>query len=773
MGFGFRTASNPTISTSNSLSKTAIAVLLASTIVLSFEGTLSAEDGSSCVLNQVKKEVKDEEIQLSAQFKSGIKTLKTLSPEVVAGNQTPTWEDFKALQNVLSSFRRARKSLKNQQKIDELDRTLQYIANSLKSDPQIQALREAKLVSHDEPYQPGEYGLKLSYQQLVRQANDLLPPDLRLPTYQLRIDDRLPKLTRQGHAAVVKQEKRFAALLATTGFKSLKGLRTALREFSPVAKQLAKDLDEENVEFAMNRPEGARWWAPKTGFLNQRTTKSSQGSYDPDFRDNVESSLMGISPEDYKARDSQFKPIYGYLRPKPSSALKQSEDASGYGSDTYVFKPEVVREYVTFTSGDSFGVDSSTEFGKTPASWRAFFIPWKYRLTVAPDLIESAKQNQGFTASIFKSSLDASYDTNLPEPEAPPSPEYIYTDHPYPDYPTEPEALRNLAQPMPPQNPAYGGFSSSDSSSESSSYSSSSSSYSYSSSSYGGMGTYRGSSEMDLGPPLKPPLIPPLKRGQTFKEALALYQKTPSYREFAKKQLAYKKAEKAQRAKDQEVEEADAKKFQEIQAAYEASPEYKAYQAKQAEYEKEFNRLTAEFQATDAYKKYAAELSQYQAIDKENEEKNTAALNAYKKTPIYLKYKKDHKAWEDQIKAKKAELKKSQKYLWYQANKKIDELFRAPGGPKLDRYRGPSGSGYVELQFWRPLGMEHLQKFIFTENPPSGEFLLSLLENHVEIRDARTEKDNPPLWQPPTAALRIAQRRAAELARDAATAKHP
>ena len=768
MGFCSRTTTQSWLFFLRVVVKTASAFLLASTLVFTFELPLFAEDGPSCVLNGVEKEIKEEKIRLSVQFKSGIETLKTLSPEVVAGNQTPTWQDFEALQNVVSSFKAGRKNLKNRRKVDQLDRTLQFITNSLKSDAQIQAIRDAKLKSHPDPYFPGEYGLKLAYQQLVREANDVLPPDLRLPSYQLKLDDRTPGLIRQGHAAIVKQEKRLASLLVNTGFKTLKGLRTALDQFSPVSKQLAKDIDEENVEFAMNRPEGTRWWAPKTGFQNQFATGSSSGGYDVDYRNEVESKAMGIPVEDYKVKDAEFKPNYGYLRPKIGSGMKQADSASGYGSDTYIFKPEVVRDYLTFTSGDSYGLDKSGDAGKPSSSWRSYFIPWKFRLTIVPDLIESAKSNLGFEAREFKTSDEAPPEKLGPEPEAPPAPEPNYPDYPEMDFPTQPDALTALIEPMPPEGPGSSSYGYSSSSSYSSSHYSS-----YSSSSSGGMGGSAVEAEMSLGQAPRPPLIPPLKRGQTFKAALDLYHQTPAYREFAKKMSVYRKAAKAQAAKIQEQDAINSKKYEEARAAYEATPEYQAYLVKHAEYQKEYDRLQAEFQASEPYKKYAASMAEADARNKAVQDQYEAKMKVYKKTPAYREYRKKLKAWNDAVKAQKNALEKSERYRWYSANKKIDPSFRPLDGPRLNQFRVPTGWGFIELQYWRPLGMEHVQKFIFTKTPPSGDFLQSLLENHIEIRDARTDKDNPPLWQPSAAELKIAQQRAVEHALEAPAPKHP
>ena len=78
MGFCSRTTTQSWLFFLRVVVKTASAFLLASTLVFTFELPLFAEDGPSCVLNGVEKEIKEEKIRLSVQFKSGIETLKTL-----------------------------------------------------------------------------------------------------------------------------------------------------------------------------------------------------------------------------------------------------------------------------------------------------------------------------------------------------------------------------------------------------------------------------------------------------------------------------------------------------------------------------------------------------------------------------------------------------------------------------------------------------------------------------------------------------------------------
>lgn len=54
---------------------------------------------------------------------------------------------------------------------------------------------------------------------------------------------------------------------------------------------------------------------------------------------------------------------------------------------------------------------------------------------------------------------------------------------------------------------------------------------------------------------------------------------------------------------------------------------------------------------------------------------------------------------------------------------------------------------YVETQIWGPIDLNDVEKFIFYENEPTGEFLKELQSKGVKIYDARDGK-TPSLWSP-------------------------
>lgn len=54
---------------------------------------------------------------------------------------------------------------------------------------------------------------------------------------------------------------------------------------------------------------------------------------------------------------------------------------------------------------------------------------------------------------------------------------------------------------------------------------------------------------------------------------------------------------------------------------------------------------------------------------------------------------------------------------------------------------------YVEAQLWGPVDLDDVEKFIFHEQEPSGEFLKALLSKKIQIYDARDGK-RPTPWHP-------------------------
>ena len=202
--------------------------------------------------------------------------------------------------------------------------------------------------------------------------------------------------------------------------------------------------------------------------------------------------MTGQDLPTYIATDNQFKPVYGYLRPKPQADIKQSPWARTYGDDIYVFKKSHVRDRLTWTSGDSFAPAEyapTTPDGK-PQNWRGFFIPWKDRMLMGPDVLGRVEESDTeFEGGIPPFRFGAVKPTavgapKMPSSLPPPTP-------PTPDLPPLPEAPAPPTLARPPEPP-----------------------------------------RSPRSPQLKAPLLPPLQAGEKFDDALARYQATDEFKAY-------------------------------------------------------------------------------------------------------------------------------------------------------------------------------------------------------------------------------------------------
>jgi hypothetical protein len=353
---------------------------------------------------------------LSPSFSPVLEFVRKLDPKLVSMERTPGWQEIEDLKTAIGQLKSAKLDLASQGRLEEAKTWAAQAEASLKSDPKLSAIvTQVRSATLKDDYRPGEHALKRLYVKLLYAFDKELPPNIRIPFRHLPLDTRPPKLLEAARTLVANQEKRLAGSFATSGFSDDAQLRAAINSAGGHYKELLDAFDQGKVEFAMNRPEGARWWVPKVGFENQRNTGSSGGTMNPNYRDEVEAKLTGTKASLYKTFDNELKPEYGYLRPTPDFGLKQSEAAAQYGSDIYIFKKDRVRDRLTWTTGDSFGIEnlvSNEAENPVAKSWQGFFIPWKYRSLLVPE-VESLveKQNLGFEAGGMSSALDMSTPT--------------------------------------------------------------------------------------------------------------------------------------------------------------------------------------------------------------------------------------------------------------------------------------------------------------------------------------------------------------------------
>jgi len=234
------------------------------------------------------------------------------------------------------------------------------------------------------------------------------------------------QLVSQAKQLVLRQEARFQRYFEDTGFADQAAFDDAVRVYSEPAAMLADWLqNEKHIEFATNVPESARSAISGKGFRNLRATDGPVANAEEiELRDLVEAVKSGYSPREYKTFDADLKPSYGYLKPGPDSGLIPSQLASHYGDDTYIFKKGRVRDRLTWTAGDSFGPARYANGKTQPENWRDFFVPWKNRTLMIPDILDAVSlQKTGFSAE-FVNGTGAPMPPPRPllsfEPKAPP-----------------------------------------------------------------------------------------------------------------------------------------------------------------------------------------------------------------------------------------------------------------------------------------------------------------------------------------------------------------
>jgi hypothetical protein len=204
---------------------------------------------------------------------------------------------------------------------------------------------------------------------------------------------RSQKIAQEGRTIVKDLEKRFETEIASTGYSSMEEYQAAIKAVADGKKAL-RFFSEEQVDLVIRRPEGARFWAEKVGFQNQRLTGASRGTYNPKIRDKSEARMIKMPIKEYAVKDVELKPKYGALMPKYEFGYKINPKKSSdrqYGADLWILKDEI-KPFVTVTPCDSLSVGIYLEPGGTShqqPKWAQTFIPWKYREILAPYVLRN------------------------------------------------------------------------------------------------------------------------------------------------------------------------------------------------------------------------------------------------------------------------------------------------------------------------------------------------------------------------------------------------
>lgn len=196
-----------------------------------------------------------------------------------------------------------------------------------------------------------------------------------------------------GKALIQRQSNRTKEMLPTSGFNSLDDIGKSVAALGP-QRSRAVDLlkAEDKLEFTMRTPGNIRESIATRGFLNQHDTKSSHGTLDPNTRANVEASFLGVSRAEYDKLPNTIRPKYGYLRPAQSSGVHlESDGATQYGEDIFVFKRSAVKDHTTVYPTDSLGFSAvgwpaASPDTVKPSQWHHALVPWKDRMLLAPEL---------------------------------------------------------------------------------------------------------------------------------------------------------------------------------------------------------------------------------------------------------------------------------------------------------------------------------------------------------------------------------------------------
>jgi hypothetical protein len=339
--------------------------------------------------------------RLGGAFSQAAIWIRSLSPDLVNGRQTPTWQDLNNLELLTKAIRSAKATLQSPEEMAEFTEVVLQFARELDQEPEFKNLATAhRWHQPTNRYKPTEYKLKLEYQKLLGKLNHELPRGARIPIQRLPVDLRRARINQDAREFMAEFEKAFERRFPTTGYKTYAEYEAYLRSSDdPQIKKAIEMLDKGQIEVVIRRPESGRFWIPKVGFQNQFVTGSSKGAYSPEGRLRAEQRLYDIEGvEAYPSQDYELLPKYGTLRPAPESGLFfHGRDSEHYGADFYVLRLADINDRLSFMPNDSLHVGLK----EGPVThWSATFIPWKYRLMMVEFMRESLEKSGAMTPPV-------------------------------------------------------------------------------------------------------------------------------------------------------------------------------------------------------------------------------------------------------------------------------------------------------------------------------------------------------------------------------------
>lgn len=338
------------------------------------------------------------------EFKNEILNLQDIS--IFWGRQKPKWEQYNQLTNLLKKATQINSENRNQQFTEA-----QILV--LKSELQTWALDLHQKALEIEPTKEfislidSNYGYFKLYERINKEVGLNIFPlrflDLVTPTKDLIKD---------AEKTVGSNEKALSELFKTTGHKSKSEYIEYVKAHSEKAKKLLS-LTENDLVVAIHRPENARFWVPISGFQNQRTTGSSNGSMNPNYRNQVESNLTFQNTQKYSEKSVRYMPNYGEARPRNGyKTFSANKGAENYGSDLWIVKKEIYDTRATWTPRDSFGQKRVSQ-RELATLWDQMFIPWKDRELMVPYALNS--QQSYYYDSVPKSKVKPFSPSSIPK----------------------------------------------------------------------------------------------------------------------------------------------------------------------------------------------------------------------------------------------------------------------------------------------------------------------------------------------------------------------
>ena len=170
----------------------------------------------------------------------------------------------------------------------------------------------------------------------------------------------------------------------------------------PLVRQATELLKNNQLEVIMARKEETRLGIMSGGFKNLHQTGTSSGVQHIGARNNVESAMLYMSVDEYKALDDTLKPKYGSIQLPENFAVDSPLTIAKYGTDLYVFKEEV-KKRTTFFPGDS--LDHLTKLARNegvnlfferfgPSRLEMTFLPWSRKLWMVPFMLLSLREGR-------------------------------------------------------------------------------------------------------------------------------------------------------------------------------------------------------------------------------------------------------------------------------------------------------------------------------------------------------------------------------------------